>query len=64
MTFAGCPSSSGLRIRKLSNTEVYSLTWNFASADERATFHLGKSDGGEPLVVWRRVGDHSVYERP
>ena len=52
-----------LRIHQLSNTNVYSLTWNFASPDGRATFHLDKMDG-EPLLVWRRIGDHAIYKNP
>jgi hypothetical protein len=42
----------------------YSLTWNFASPDGRATFHLDKMDGGEPLLAWRRIGDHAIYKNP
>lgn len=52
------------RIRRLSNTEIYSLTRNFASPDGGATFHLDKTGDGEPLLVWRRIGDHSIYHRP
>ena len=54
-----------LRIRGLNNTEIYSLTWNFAlSPDGRATLHLDKMDGGEPLLVWRRIGDHAISKNP
>jgi hypothetical protein len=66
---AGCFSGSPpwpkrLRIHRLTNTEIFSLTWNFASPDGRATFHLGKIDDAEPILVWRRIGDHSIYNRP
>lgn len=64
-SFGGRPPwPKRLRIHRLSNTEIYSLTWNFASPDGRATFHLDKTDDGEPLLVWRRIGDHSIYHRP
>jgi hypothetical protein len=63
--FTGSPPwPRRLRIRRLSNTEIYSITWNFAAPDGRATFHLDKTEEGEPMVVWRRVGDHGIYDRP
>jgi hypothetical protein len=64
-SFGGMPPwPKRLRVHRLSNTEVYSLTWNFAAPDGRATFHLDKTSDGEPLLVWRRIGDHSIYHRP
>jgi hypothetical protein len=64
-SFAGSPSwPARLRIHRLANTDIYSLTWNFASPDGRATFHLDKSEDGDPLLVWRRIGDHGIYDRP
>ena len=60
-SFSGAPPwPRRLRIHQPSNTKVYSLTWNFASPDGRATFHLDKMDDGEPLLVWRRIGDHAI----
>ncbi|GAA4188413.1 hypothetical protein [Microbispora amethystogenes] len=53
-----------LRVHKLTDTHVYSMTWNFASPDGRATFEFGTTDDGGPLLVWRRAGDHSIYDRP
>ncbi|GIH72637.1 hypothetical protein [Sphaerimonospora thailandensis] len=53
---------SRLRIHKLTDTDVYSLTWNFASPDGRATFEFSTADDGEPLLLWRRIGDHSIYD--
>ena len=35
-----------------------------ASPDAGATFHLEHTADGEPLLVWRRIGDHSIYQRP
>lgn len=52
-----------LRIHRLTSTSIYSLTWNFSSPDGRATFHLD-TEGAEPILVWRRIGDHSIYDRP
>lgn len=53
-----------LRIHKLTDTAIYSLTWSFSSPDGRATFHLDRDEDGVPVLVWRRVGDHSIYDRP
>ena len=64
-SFSGSPAwPRRLRIHRLSNTEIYSLTWNFASPDGRATFHLDKTEGGESLLIWRRIGNHAIYDRP
>ena len=63
--FSGSPPwPERLRIHKLNNTEIYSLTWNFASPDGRATFHLEKDDASDPVLAWRRIGDHSIYRTP
>lgn len=63
--FSGTPPwPTRLRIHKLEGYDVYSLTWNFASPDGRATFHVQKDEGGDPLLVWRRIGDHSIYKGP
>jgi hypothetical protein len=32
--------------------------------DARATFHLERTADGEPLLVWRRIGYYSIYQRP
>lgn len=54
-----------LRIHRLTDSAIYSLTWSFASPDGRATFHLDTTpDDGEPILVWRRIGDHSIYHDP
>jgi hypothetical protein len=64
-SFSGAPGwPKRLRIHRLNNTEIYALTWNFASPDGRATFHLDKMDDGEPLLVWRRIGDHAIDKNP
>ncbi|MDF2708197.1 MAG: hypothetical protein K0R62_3849 [Nonomuraea muscovyensis] len=58
------PWPARLRVHKLAGTDVYSLTWNFASPDGRATFRFATGEDGEPILQWRRVGDHSIYNRP
>jgi hypothetical protein len=64
-SFSGTPPwPKRLSIHRLSNSEIYSLTWNFASPDGRATFHLEKTEDGEVMLVWRRIGDHAIYDRP
>ncbi len=42
---------------------IMEMTWSYASPDGRATFMLVRR--GEVFVcVWRRIGDHSVYDSP
>lgn len=53
-----------LRIHHLHGTNVYSLTWSFASPDGRATFHLDTDGSGEAVLVWRRIGNHRIYNQP
>ncbi len=63
--FTGSPPwPRRLRIHRLTNSAIYSLTCNFSSPDGRATFHLERAVDDEPLLVWRRIGDHSIYQRP
>lgn len=38
----------------------YSMTWSFASPDGRALFRLANAQG-ETVVVWLRIGNHSIY---
>ncbi|MEV0995312.1 hypothetical protein [Nonomuraea sp. NPDC050202] len=58
------PWPTRLRVHKLAGTDVYSMTWNFASPDGRATFHYATDVDGETILRWRRIGDHSIYDRP
>lgn len=64
--FSGSPDwPRRLRIHRLTDSSIYSLSWNFTSPDGRATFHLDRSaSDAEPILVWRRIGDHSSYQRP
>lgn len=58
------PWPTRLRSHKLSGTDIYSLTWNFAAPDGRATFSFTVDDDGETVLLWHRVGDHRIYDRP
>jgi hypothetical protein len=53
----------GLRVKRVrGEAGVWELSF---AADGRATFEYGtERRAGEPHVVWRRVGDHSILERP
>ena len=48
-----------LRIHRIGAN--YSMTWSFASPDGRALFRLAEVNG-ETVVVWLRVGNHSIYD--
>lgn len=52
-----------LRLKKIQGVDnIWELTW---APDGRATFHYGEPvNGGEPHIVWRRIGTHSVFDRP
>ena len=41
---------------------MFEMTW---APDGRATFSYGASlHEGEPHVIWRRIGTHSLFSRP
>jgi hypothetical protein len=64
-SFTGNPPwPAKLRIHRLQGSRAYSLTWSFTGPDGRATFHLETGSEGQPLLVWRRIGDHSIYQEP
>lgn len=53
-----------LRVRRMSSApRIWEFTWSFASPDGRATFEFVNRDG-ELRVLWRRIGDHSIYRSP
>lgn len=63
-SFSGTPPwPTRLRIHQVAGG-IYSLTWSFSGPDGRATFHLERNEAGETILVWRRIGSHTVYERP
>lgn len=54
---------AGLRMRRVvGHPGVYELTW---APDGRATFVFGDPvREGDLHVVWRRIGDHSIFDDP
>lgn len=64
-SFTGTPPwPQRLRVHRLTGTAIYSIIWSFSSPDGRATFHLERAVDGDPLLVWRRIGTHAIYDRP
>lgn len=62
--FSGVPPwPKRLRVHQLVGS-VYSITWNFTGPDGRATFHLDHDETGHTVLVWRRIGTHTIYDRP
>lgn len=55
------PASLNFRLRSV---HVYSITWSPDSRYAHATFHFEKDDEGDTVLVWRRIGDHSIYKDP
>ena len=60
---AGGQFRKGLRVKGVKGAAgVFEMTW---ADDGRATFQYGAPVvEGEPHVIWRRVGTHSVFTRP
>lgn len=53
---AGEEFSPGFRVRKLVNTEIWSLTW---ATDGRALFRYGShAVPGETHIIWETIGTH------
>lgn len=52
-----------LRVKKMrGHDRIWEMSW---APDGRATFEFGPEQrGGEAHVVWRRIGAHSIFERP
>jgi hypothetical protein len=59
----GARPRRGLRVKGVKGARgVFELTW---ANDGRATFQFGESKkGGEPHVIWRRVGTHAIFSQP
>jgi hypothetical protein len=53
----------GLRVNGIQGASgIFEMTW---AGDGRATFQYGREViEGEPHVIWRRVGDHSIFRNP
>ncbi|MCL4287392.1 MAG: hypothetical protein KJ006_07075 [Thermoleophilia bacterium] len=60
----GHPWPPRLRIKGVAGMPaVWEMTWSFSDPDGRATWEWISIDG-EPAIRWRRIGDHSVFDRP
>lgn len=60
---AGQGLRPGLRVKRVQGADgVWELTW---APDGRATWEYGEEIlAGEPHIIWRRVGTHSVFDTP
>lgn len=55
---------ASLRIKRMTDTrDIWEMTWSFSGPDGRATFALITVDD-EVVLKWRRVGNHSIFDRP
>jgi hypothetical protein len=54
---------AGLRVKRIQHTEdVFEMTF---APDGRATWQYGPEiEPGVPHVIWRRIGKHSVLNKP
>ncbi len=53
-----------LRIGHLTSVpRVWEMTWSFSGPDGRATFEFVTIDD-EPALLWRRIGDHRIFNQP
>jgi len=59
----GCAFRQGLRVKGIQGAAgIFEMTW---ADDGRATFeYVDEVTEGEPHVVWRRVGTHSIFKTP
>lgn len=56
---------SALRIHLLTDHPgIYEMTWSFAGPDGRATFQIVADENSEPVIRWRRIGDHTIFRNP
>jgi hypothetical protein len=53
----------GLRVKGVKGAAgIFEMTW---SDDGRATFEYGETViAGDPHITWRRVGTHTIFNRP
>jgi hypothetical protein len=52
-----------LRVKRVQgHPGIWEMTWAY---DGRATFQYGNEvHSGQPHIIWRRVGTHSIFRRP
>lgn len=48
-------------VQKMTDLDIYEVRWG---PNGRATFHIEHDAQGEIIVVWRRIGDHSIFNNP
>jgi hypothetical protein len=53
----------GLRVKGIKGAAgIFEMTW---ADDGRATFEYGDPvRPGQPHIIWRRIGTHSIFKRP
>jgi hypothetical protein len=53
----------GLRVKGIKGTAgIFEMTW---ADDGRATFEYGDPvTPGQPHIIWRRIGTHTIFNRP
>jgi hypothetical protein len=53
-----------LRIKRVRGASgIWEATWSFSGPDGRATFEL-RTDGDDPVLLWRRIGGHEIFRNP
>lgn len=57
------PVDPRLRVHRVQRQRgVWEITW---APNGRATFEYGREhQPGDPHVIWRRIGDHSILDQP
>jgi hypothetical protein len=56
---------ASLRVKPLRAAPgVWEMTWSFSGPDGRATWEWLILPSGEPIVRWRRIGDHTIFRTP
>lgn len=60
---AGRGLRKGLRVKGVQSARgIFEITW---SPHGRATFQYGRAiKDDEPHIIWRRIGNHSVLDKP
>lgn len=61
---SGAGFRKGLRVKRIQGNkgEIWEMTW---APDGRATWEYGEEvRQGEPHIIWRRVGTHSIFDQP
>ena len=55
------PWPKKLRVKSVRSAPgIWEMTWSYSGPDGRATFEWTTA-GGEPAILWRRVGGHEIF---